>query len=129
MYPLVADTIWPARLVVVGPVRPSIVHPGAIRPIGALSGPSQRSLTNCRSSVNLTVRQSLGIARARPSDHHFLGRRQRHIGIVALDAVDVPLQAGEVDDVAVVVVGDVLLVLGGEGLDRVPWARAPSGRR
>ncbi len=50
-------------------------------------------------------------------NHHFLGRRQSHLGVVAADAVDVPLQAGQVNGVAIAVLGDMAFVDVDEFLD------------
>ena len=62
------------------------------------------------------------------SDHHLLGRRQLQRRIVALDAVDVPLQAGQEHHVAVAVGGDMALVDVDELLDLGLGARDPAGR-
>lgn len=56
-------------------------------------------------------RRSLGL------NHQFARRGQCQIGIVALDPINVPLQARHVYDVAVVVVGNVLLIDGCKGVD------------
>src|SRR6056297_462799 len=61
------------------------------------------------------------------SGHHFLGRLQGHVWVIAFDTVDVPLQAREVNDVAVMIVGDMALVGGGEGVDLVARACDPTG--
>lgn len=61
--------------------------------------------------------------------HHFLRRRQRHVRIVAFNAVDIPLQACEIDNVAVMIMADMLLVGIGEGLNGLPWPMNPAGRR
>src|SRR6056297_2120013 len=63
-----------------------------------------------------------------PSHHHFLRRAERQFGIIPLDPVDVPLKPGEVDDIAIIVMGDMGLVRGGELLDLRLRPRHPARR-
>ena len=61
------------------------------------------------------------------SDHHLFRRRQLQLGEVALHAVDVPLQAGHIDHIAVVVGRDMALVDVHKALHLGLGARDPAG--
>ncbi len=55
----------------------------------------------------MSARAPVKNERGRGSDHHLLRRRQLQFRVVADDPVDVPLEAREIHDVAVMVMSDV----------------------
>lgn len=84
------------------------VDPGGLGPI---SGCCIRPVHQAGGGVapGPTVTMPLWICPA-GSDHHFLGRGQRQFGMITHDAVDIPLQPRQVNNVAVMVIGNMTLV-------------------